>query len=969
MRCNVRIKFRNHENSDFLVYALNLREGLSEPYRAEVFLVSKRQMSPAELSQQVKEKEVSLLIEWMWEKKRVRRFLNGIVTTIRHEGLRTVSPRWVELNGSKVCSCFRLVIEPRLVLLRYARRTCDYRNTTPLETIKKVLKRHGITPVLDGNYISFEKYSGNLRFIQADETDFEFVSRLMERYGISYTFVHSAVQEQGDIPGETSLYLSDGEQFPAYSELEFSGFPAESAQNLDTEKKTMSFPFDMNSWSAEQGIWKMDEFSTVDSIGVDHVRIGAFSPGALQPVFCETGIASTGRSWKLYDPPRGYSKDIGTDILKEEIQLSADACCAALRMEKERWTGKTAVPFAVPAAVLNISSFYSEDVNVRLPVRVVRSELVFRKDDASDVESAVNVSFECTSFSNDRQEKRFCPVQLSEQMGMRKELKIREAIVCDPEGKIDAPDTLGRIIPSANTSPEMPYLFMVRNELADSAEDAVIDVAMTMPLGGKRSGLYRFPRVGDRVLIQIDCDRAFLLGYVPDVTGSFSEFTAGGDQYARDSTLLRYTSADDNGEQDSRNGHYNEIGFSHFRNAQEFMEQKIIDGSAYEWLYDEATIRNDLALRTEMADVYKVQFDNARNAFFGNPNRQNLETVRTLARTLAARFGLNEHPACRGDILRLASNGVIIQHSEKGIDITCAETINLNAKNIHLHAEETLNLQSEGIVRTAVNASSVSVNPNGVALRSLKVVDAVTPYDSAVYIDALAGVTVSGNKVRLNSLFSTKMSDGFGASVITAGAVTQLSGAVIDAATVTRDALTKAFSEADETSGLNTVTKVLESWKAGTTPDGAPRSIADHGITVGSAIASPNDNTLPPGGNYRTTAANVVAGMENATGIIGFANHALDAAGSEEKEYFLARRLADAPGMPSITVRELLRATAFADQLNLHIEAIKVVGETLPAEYSSSVSLFGHLLTVNTKFINDLSAEKFSDAADEAGKN
>ena len=774
-------------------------------------------------------------------------------------------------------------------------------------------------------------------------------------------------RNRGGALGETSFYLSDGEQFPAYSELEFSGFAAESAQNLDMEKRTMSFPFDMNVWSVEQGIWKLDGFSTVDSIGVDHVKIGAFLPGALQPVFSETGTSSAERSWELYDPPRGYSKNIETDILKDELQRSADACAVALRMENEQWLGETSVPLAVPAAVLNISSFYSEDVNVKLPVRVIRDELVFRKDDASDTKSALNISFECINFSNDRSEKRVCPSPLPERRERRK-LKVREAVVCDPEGKIDAPDTFGRIVPSSNTSPEMPYLFMVRNELADSMEDAVIDVAMTMPLGGKRSGLYRFPRVGDRVLIQIDCDRAFLLGYVPDTTGSFSEFTENGDQYARDSALLRYTSNGDEGEQNFRNGRYNEIGFSHFRNALEFLEQKIIDGSAYEWLFNEATVRNDLALRTETADVYKVQLTNARNSFFGNPDRQNLETVRTLARMLVTRFNLDEHPACQGDVLRLASNGVIIQHSEKGIDITCAETINLCARNIHLHAEETLNLQSEGVVRMAANASSVSVNPNGVALRSLKVVDAVTPYDSTIYIDALGGVTVSGNKVRLNSLFSTKMSDGFGASVTTAGAVTQISGAVVDMATVTKDALTKAFSEADETSGLNTVTKVLESWKAGTTPDGAPRSIADHGITIGSAIASPNDETLPPGGNYRTTSADVVAGMENATGIVGFTNHALDASDSGEKEYFLANRLADVPGTPSITVRELLRAVAFADQLNPHIEAIKVIGENLPAEHSASVSLFGHLLTINTKYINDLSAEKFSDAADSAGK-
>ncbi|MFP3040546.1 hypothetical protein LQZ19_01880 [Treponema primitia] len=79
--------------------------------------------------------------------------------------------------------------------------------------------------------------------------------------------------------------------------------------------------------------------------------------------------------------------------------------------------------------------------------------------------------------------------------------------VCDAQGRVDKRQT------QVSWS---PYGFYVQKEDGESASvEPVVKVNMTLPLGGELSGLYSFPRIGDKVLVLQSGGAWYLSGYVP----------------------------------------------------------------------------------------------------------------------------------------------------------------------------------------------------------------------------------------------------------------------------------------------------------------------------------------------------------------------------------------------------------------------------------------------------------------------
>jgi type VI secretion system secreted protein VgrG len=114
------------------------------------------------------------------------RYFHGVLTEARWAGVR------------QDLSTYRLVLRPWLWLLT---RTSDcriFKQMTPIDIIKKVFSDRGFTDFQD-------KTSGSpptLEYcVQYRETDFNFVCRLMEQYGVYYFFEHS--------DGKHELVLAD----------------------------------------------------------------------------------------------------------------------------------------------------------------------------------------------------------------------------------------------------------------------------------------------------------------------------------------------------------------------------------------------------------------------------------------------------------------------------------------------------------------------------------------------------------------------------------------------------------------------------------------------------------------------------------------------------------------------------------------------------------------------------------------
>lgn len=104
-----------------------------------------------------------------------QRFVQGVVTQLQH---------LYDRNG---LGYFHAVIEPRLVLTRLRKNLRVFQRTTVPDLVVALLKEHDINDV---KLSLSAEYAEQEYFIQYRETDFDFISRLLENAGIGYFFTH-----------------------------------------------------------------------------------------------------------------------------------------------------------------------------------------------------------------------------------------------------------------------------------------------------------------------------------------------------------------------------------------------------------------------------------------------------------------------------------------------------------------------------------------------------------------------------------------------------------------------------------------------------------------------------------------------------------------------------------------------------------------------------------------------------------
>ena len=958
MKSEIKIEVDGGALGDLVVCGMKLREGLSEPYRAEVTAFSEQPRTPAKLRDEALGRRVSLRIVQDVEKEgTVTRYLCGIVTSVAHLGAKIQDAEVVSFCGTQKrrLSSYRLTIEPQLAQLAFTRRTLDYPDTTPLGAIKAVLNRNRIS--FDaGQYLDQEEYAGKVRFVQRDETDLAFIHRVMARYGISYTFTHAA-------NGDEQMVLSSGNDYPAPSALEFNGLEGYA------DGKEVAFSTEVSG----NGVFRLTGFRAESRTGFTGLKDGFLRPAQTKALEKEAGDMGTSRVWYGNEAPAGYGENVDDTTLDKDFERFAAAKKTAMRLAGDDWRGETPHLAAMPGKVLRITGFVDGEDGADEPVkaRVTHADLaidLLKQDD-----EVFRLTFAAQDFADDLQEKRWVPGEREEGGGKREEgggkreeggvkrkealfpssLNLIETVVCDRSGKIDDEGTKNTIVTSPHSTAEMPWVFLVRNPNPGDGDGigGLIDVAMTMPLGGKRAGLYHFPRVGERVFVMLTGDRAVLMGYVPDRTGSFGDFPEGGDKWARNSTSLRYTPPTGEAKAD---GAYGEIGFSHVSTAAEAMEQRIIDGTAVAALISAAVERNDIACYNGIFSTDVPRIDAARQDYFASPGKESSDAVSSLARDLVTRYGIAE--SFGGTALRMFSGGTIVQYANDGIEIATPGALRITAGEVTINGRRAVNVQSEGVIRNSVDASTSTVNPNGVVLRSQRVLDASGEYDSAVTVGAVDGVQVSGANVRLNGLFTAQMSDALGGRVAATNGELQCAGAAVDLATVTRAQATEAFNRLSETSGLDRLNEVMGAWKGGSTPDGSPRQIADRSIgPIGLTGTSPKSDRVPLG-NFRGTVSGVAIAGENLSDGDGWA-------GSDAELNAAAfNRLGGANPDLTVTQRELLRAQAFARQMDAHAETAEAVIGTAVDGKSSSVTIHGHQLDLNVQVLKDFSEQHNADA-------
>lgn len=953
MKSEITLEVDGDALKDLVVSGLKLEEGLSRPYRAEISAFTATPRSPAKLRDDTLGRRVTVKItEAVEDAGKVTRYLNGVITSAAHLGSRVQNEEIASFCGTdkRRLTSVRLIVEPQLKSLAFSRRTMDYPDTTPLGVVKAVLSRSRIDFNADNSFLASEEYSGKVRFVQRDETDLAFIHRVMARYGLSYTFTHSS-------KGTERMVISDGGDYPPLSPLEFEGLSgySDGQEIAFSTEKTGS------------GVFHLLGFSAESRMGYTGVKDGFLRPAQTKPLEKEAGDASSDRVWLRNEAPAGYGEDVDDTTLDKDFERFTKASETAMHLAENVWSGETSHVAAMPGRILKITGFVDGTDEDDEPVKARVTGAVLAANLLAKDEEVFHIRFDAMDFADDLKDKRWVPTQTNASANDKREVmsdkcggvSLLEAVVCDRSGKFDDSQTLNTIVTSSHATPEMPWVFLVRNPNpgANDDDNKLIDVVMTQPLGGKRSGLYRFPRVGERVFVMLTGDRAVLMGYVPDRTGSFSDFPENGDKWARQSTSLRYSPPT---EEKTADGKYCEIGLSYHHSAVEAMEQRIIEGTAFSFLVSIAVAANNNRWFNSVYNNAKAKIDKAHDDYFNQPGKESSEAVTSLANELVSTYDLEDYGSAAGAVLRLRSSGSIVQYAPDGIDISTDGSLRISARDITIYGRNDVDVQGDASVHVSSGASTTSVNPDGVVLRSRRVIDAPGAYDSAVTVTAIDGVTVTGANVSARGLFSTQMVDALGAGVTTTDGELMLSGAAIDLSTITRAGATEAFANYDEASGIKAISETLEAWQGGKTPDGNVRSLTDRdagayglGARVGIGAA--------PLANFRGALSGVsVAGhdlcaVEQQSGV--------DARGDQSAYtdcYGGGTNL-------SISQRELVRAQTYARQVDAHRQTAESVLQSVVEGKSSSVTIHGHQLDLNVQVLKDLSEQKNSDGAQGGG--
>ena len=120
------------------------------------------------------------------------RFIHGMVSSFEM------------LNGDQELNCYRATIVPTMWMLTLTQNTRCYQQKTVTDVIKDVLSAYSISPTISTS----NTYSPLEYCVQYRESDFNFISRLMEQHGIFYYFQHTS-DDHTLVLQDTSSKLSD----------------------------------------------------------------------------------------------------------------------------------------------------------------------------------------------------------------------------------------------------------------------------------------------------------------------------------------------------------------------------------------------------------------------------------------------------------------------------------------------------------------------------------------------------------------------------------------------------------------------------------------------------------------------------------------------------------------------------------------------------------------------------------------
>ena len=455
------------------------------------------------------------------DNEKISRTFTGKITSVTHLGVSNT----VSNNIYK----YEFIVEPTIADMKQSHHTRQIKKTIN-DAIKEILSTYYGDATID--FVETESDKNIYLFYQQNETDYDFFLRLLTQFGLSF-FVYSQKDQKSDEYFE-QVIISDGKSF----ELPTATRPANSHTDrnlnilVNKSSKTKSKNIKISSW-------QMSNSTTIDEI-------------------CRTDSLkkkdNDKRLWFLNSLATPHSETQTDEKTRDKVACNY---LNSIRSSSANWFGTAHLNDFQATDILNIFDFYSpcnldseeKEKSALLSEDTIRARIVSLNllltnvlpfaIDSSALSPVAEVKFRCAEISkeapstyttlankdtlsprisvSDSQAATIDNKVLNIFSGADTGLSIKKATVCYPE---DISDEDLANLPKRNAQAKIN----IDKKNGECYFFAKIDnstkcnqVLFTMPIAGLGQGLYRYPRIGERILVLDNKDsRYILLCYLPD---------------------------------------------------------------------------------------------------------------------------------------------------------------------------------------------------------------------------------------------------------------------------------------------------------------------------------------------------------------------------------------------------------------------------------------------------------------------
>ncbi len=404
-----------------------------------------------------------MTIELKYQDSGEREF-NGIVTKFSSSG------------GFGQFASYVAVIQPWLWLLTRSSDCCIFQDKTVVEIVKEICQKgvYGGMADLDIGFLE-KSYPKLVYCVQYRETDFNFVSRLLEHAGIYYYFKHGN--------GKHTMVLADSygahETVPDYEEIDFA--TDDSRDKYGDER--------ISAWTTTGEIqssgFELNDFDFEKMLG------GSF--GSLKAKE-SIPAAYDQPAYQLYEYPGGYPDTAnGRDIASARIESYHGQC--------EQIYAESNARGLVVGALFALCEHPVESLN--LDYLITHADYMLTSDDyQASAGGASGKVFEC-SFNALGKKHRFRPARRTPKPFMQGP---QTAVVVGKAGEEIWTDKYGRV--------KVQFHW---DRLGKRDEKSSCWVRVSQGWAGKRWGAMFIPRIGMEVIVEFldgDADRPLITGCV-----------------------------------------------------------------------------------------------------------------------------------------------------------------------------------------------------------------------------------------------------------------------------------------------------------------------------------------------------------------------------------------------------------------------------------------------------------------------